>query len=120
ALDEGARPHLAAVVRNESRNELHPDARNVGGRLLDQPATRFVVDQWGLGGVDPDRDDDFVRQVASPADDVQVPVGHGIEGSGANSYACTHASNVPVLPRFGTRCLTHVLPKDDSPDAPAL
>ena len=60
-----------------------------------------------LRGVDPDGDDDLVEECGGPPDDVEVPVGDGVERTGAHGTAHGFLRRVGVSPprsrRRGTR-----------------
>ena len=66
------------------------DARMFGdrlGHLLEQRHARLGVEQRLLAVVDADTDDELVDHPRGARDDVEMPVGDGVEGAGIESCA---------------------------------
>ena len=67
----------------ESTDDVVPRRHGLGEHL----DALLGVEEPALGLVDADRDDDLVEERGGPAEDVDVTVGHRVEGPGAGGSA---------------------------------
>src|ERR1700744_3875099 len=84
ALDHGRDAVLFAEVDQQPVEAVDPDIAELGGHGAQHLDALVHREQALLGDVDEHRHDDLVVEPGRPADDVEVPVGDGVKGTGAD------------------------------------
>jgi hypothetical protein len=74
----------AAVVDEQALEAVDGDVRQVGDGVAQQLHALVDGEQARLAGVHQHGDDELVVEAGRPGDDVDVPVGDRVEGSGAD------------------------------------
>lgn len=89
AADDGAATASGDVVHEESLEAIDLDAMDAGaGEGGGEEVHAFLGgEEGGFGGVVGDGDDDAVEELGGALDDIEVPVGEGIEASGVDGGA---------------------------------
>ena len=86
AADDEAGAAAGGVVGEQAVEGLDADVFAAGEGFADHFGALVDGEKRGFGFVSQDGNDEVVNETAGAADDVEVAVGEGVEGSGVNGY----------------------------------